>query len=273
MGEWPVVLFTVLSQMAAGAFVTLWVLDQRTKKIGTEMGSFASLGIALITAISLAVSTSHLGQPMEAYRALSHIGTSWLSGEILLFGMFFALTVIYWYQWHCGMERKFIGAIGASVALLAVMSSGMIYVLPARPAWNNLGPMFFFLLTAAALGPLLISVLFKIKNVQLGKNLYIFASVVLVVGLTNFLLYLSTIISMGDIGTVTGKNIIMNGVFWPRLLAGWLVPLGIIAYTALQKEWNISRLVVALFILTFIGELLGRSMFYETVTALTVFGF
>ena len=272
MGEWPVVLFTVLSQMAAGAFVTLWVLDGKTIKIGTEIGAFASKGIVIITGISLAVSTSHLGHPMEAYRAIAHIGTSWLSAEILFFGMFFALTVVYCYQWHQGKERKLIGTVGAIVALLAVLSSGMIYMLPARPAWNNLGPILFFLLTAATLGPLFISALFKMKNYQLGKNLYIFAGVVLVAGLTHFLLYLSMLMSMGDVGMLTGKNMIMGGFFWPRLLVGWLVPLSIITYATLQKEWNISRLVILLFILTFVGELLGRYMFYGSVIALTMFG-
>lgn len=273
MGEWAVVLFTVLSQMAVGAFVTLWVLDRRTKKIGQKLGAFVSKGIVLITGIGLAVSTGHLGHPMEAYRALSHIGTSWLSAEILLFGIFFALTLVYGYQWHQGMERKFIGEVGSVIALLAVVSSGMIYVLPARPAWNNIGPILFFLLTAATLGPLFISALFKMKNYQLGKNLYIFEGAVLVVGLTNFLLYLSMLMSMGDVGALTGKNMIMSGFFWPRLLVGWLVPMSIIAYTGLQKEWNISRWIVALFVLTFIGELLGRGMFYSSVTALTMFGF
>ncbi|WP_378955092.1 dimethyl sulfoxide reductase anchor subunit family protein [Pelosinus sp. sgz500959] len=273
MGEWALVLFTVLSQMAAGAFVTLWVLDQRTKKIDAAVGAFAAKGIVIIIGIGLAASTGHLGHPLEAYRALSHIGTSWLSAEVLLFGMFFVMVLVNCYQWQRGIDRKFTGAVGAAIALLAVMSSGMIYVLPARPAWNHFGPVLFFLLTAAVLGPLLISVLFKMKNYVVGKNVYLFEGAVLVIGLINFLLYLSMLMSMGDVATLTGKNMIMSAAFWPRILAGWLVPIGVIAYTALQREWNISRLMIALFVLTFIGEVLGRGMFFGSATALTIFGF
>lgn len=273
MGEWTVVLFTVLSQMAAGAFVTLWILDQMTNKIEDETGAFAAKGIVLITAIGLAVSTGHLGHPLEAYRALSHLGTSWLSAEALLFGIFLVLALVYCYQWHRGLDRKLIGAAGAMVAAAAVVSSGMIYVLPARPAWNNFGPVLFFLLTAAALGPLLIAVLFKTKNYLIAKTLYIFAGSVLVVSFVTFMLYLSMILSMGDAAALTGRNMIMSGAFWPRVLAGWLVPIGIIAYAALQKEWNLSRWITVLFLLTFIGELLGRGMFYGSATALTMFGF
>jgi anaerobic dimethyl sulfoxide reductase subunit C (anchor subunit) len=272
MGEWALVLFTVLSQMAAGAFITLWVLDTVKGNMKEATGTFVSQGVVLAMGLGLLVSLGHLGHPLEAYRASAHFGTSWLSREVVLFGLFFFLTVVYYWQWRTGGARRLVGIIGSVVALLAVPTSGMVYVLAAIPAWNSFGPIFFFLLTASTLGPLYTAVLLTLKQYSLGKGLFQFVMAALVCSCMSFALYLSLLISVGDVAALTGWNTMLSITFWLRLFIGWIAPLGILGYVLAQQQWHISRYVILAFALVLIGELLGRELFYGSAVALTMFG-
>lgn len=272
MGEWALVLFTVFSQMAAGAFVSLCMLDTVKGNMKETTGTFVSQGIVLAMGLGLLASLGHLGHPLEAYRASAHFGTSWLSREVIVFGLFFFLTVVYYWQWRTGGARRLVGIIGSVVALLAVLTSGMVYVLAAIPAWNNFGPIFFFLLTAVILGPLYAAVLLTIKQYSLEKSLFQFVMAALVCSFMSFALYLSLLISAGDVAALTGWNTMLNITFWLRLFLGWIAPLGILGYVLVRQQWYIYRYVILVFALVFIGELLGRELFYGTAVALTMFG-
>lgn len=272
MGEWALVLFTVLSQMAAGAFITLWVLDTVKGNIKEATGTFVSQGIVLAMGLGLLTSLGHLGHPLEAYRASAHFGTSWLSREVVLFGLFFCLTVVYYWQWRTGGARRLVGIIGSFVALLAVPTSGMVYVLAAIPAWNNFGPIFFFLLTAFTLGPLYTAVLLTLKQYRLEKSLFQVVIAALACSCMSFALYLSVLISAGDVAALTGWNTMSSITFWLRLFIGWIAPLGVLAYVLIQQQWHSSRYVILAFALVLIGELLGRELFYGSAVALTMFG-
>ncbi len=272
MGEWALVLFTVLSQMAAGAFITLWVLDTVKGNIKEATGTFVSQGIVLAMGLGLLTSLGHLGHPLEAYRASAHFGTSWLSREVIVFGLFFFLTVVYYWQWRTGGARRLVGIIGSLVALLAVPTSGMVYVLAAIPAWNNFGPIFFFLLTAFTLGPLYTAVLLTLEQYSLEKSLFQVVIAALACSCMSYVLYLSVLISAGDVAALTGWNTMLSITFWLRLFIGWIAPLGILGYILAQQQWHSSRYVILTFALVLIGELLGRELFYASAVALTMFG-
>lgn len=272
MGEMPLVLFTVLSQMAVGAAVTLWMLDTYGAKIEQQAGAFVAKGIVIATGVSLLASLAHLGHPFEAYRALSHLANSWLSREVALFGIFLALSVMYWRQWQSGAVRNIAGVMTAAAGILAVMASGMIYVLPAQPAWNNISPVLFFLLTSVVLGPLFVAVLLQIKQYVLGKTSFSIVTAGLLCGVISFSLYVSLLFGQGGAAAVTGGNILLSAAFWPRLILGFAAPACILVYAATRPEWDIRTKITMLFALVFIGELLGRSLFYGTVVALTVVG-
>lgn len=272
MGEWPLVLFTVLSQMAAGAFISLWVVDTVKGNMKESTGVFVSQGVVIAMGLGLLASLGHLGHPLEAYRASAHFATSWLSREVVLFGLFFSLTVVYYWQWRTGGARRLVGIVGSIVALLAVPTSGMVYVLAAIPAWNNAGPIFFFLLTALTLGPLYTAVLLMIKQYSLGKGMFQFVMATLACSCMSFALYLSLLISAGDVAALAGWDTMLSIGFWLRLFIGWIAPLGILGYVLTRQQWHMSRYVMLVFALVFIGELLGRELYYGSAVALTVFG-
>jgi hypothetical protein len=112
----------------------------------------------------------HLGRPAYAWRVLKMWRRSWLSREVLLFGLFFcALTVLTAASWLNALHMlPFATVILLALKLLApmlgiagILTSAFIYLVPARPAWNTPHTPLDFLLSSALLGsaaaPLLIS--------------------------------------------------------------------------------------------------------------------
>jgi anaerobic dimethyl sulfoxide reductase subunit C (anchor subunit) len=272
MSEWPLVLFTVLSQMAVGAVVTLWLLQAVSGPLEQQAGLLVSRGIVTLTGISMLISLVHLGHPIEAYRMISHLGSSWLSREAVLFGAFFLLTVAYWRQWKKGESSNRLGAVTGIMGILAVAASGMIYVLPAQPAWNNASPVLFFLLTAAVLGPLFVAIVLRTRQYMLRKSAYGCIAAALVCGLISFTLYLSLLFGQGEAAALTGANLLQSAALWPRVILGWAAPLGMLAYAAAKPEWDARSYVTSFFLVVLLGELAGRSMFYDALVALRIGG-
>src|SRR5665213_1125292 len=84
--------------------------------------------LLVITSIALNISVFHLGRPAYAWRALKMWRRSWLSREVLLFGLFF-------------------GAIATFT-----IASAFIYLVPARPAWNMVHTPIDFILSSLLIG-------------------------------------------------------------------------------------------------------------------------
>ena len=140
----PLVAMLVLTQLSAGAFLYLSFVPGPRHR--------AALAAVLVAFVSLAASTLHLGRPIYAWRALKMWHRSWLSREVLLFSLF-----------ACAAGGS---AIAPRLSILAallgfggVTASAWIYLVPARPAWNNKHTLIDFYLTSLVLGPLFLSVL------------------------------------------------------------------------------------------------------------------
>jgi formate dehydrogenase iron-sulfur subunit len=93
---------------------------------------------------------------------------SWLSREVLLFGLFFAalaaFTIATWaVDLHfISPPSRLLPTLGVIATLLGIggtIASAFIYLVPARPAWNMLHTPIDFLLSAALLGTTLPSIL------------------------------------------------------------------------------------------------------------------
>ena len=125
--------------------------------------------------LALGVSVLHLGRPRYAYRAVLGLRHSWLSREILAFGVFAGLAVIYaaW-SWAASagwpgrlagwglpaapvaaVEAGFGWWLGWGVALsgaAGVLCSVMVYDYTKRDFWNGPATAGRFFLTTAVLG-------------------------------------------------------------------------------------------------------------------------
>jgi len=151
--HWPLVIMTVLTQLSAGTFTTIWLLQLCGKVTGLGAAAIVSL---LVGGLALAASTMHLGRPVHAYRALKMWRRSWLSREVLMFTCFSGIAGLYaaW-LWSMLPGSAALGALTSFLGAAGVLASACIYLVRARPAWNSKHTVVEFYLTAALLGPLL----------------------------------------------------------------------------------------------------------------------
>jgi Fe-S-cluster-containing dehydrogenase component/DMSO reductase anchor subunit len=160
----PLVFMLVLTQMSVGAFAVDQLL--RWFPIAGETASLATARAVQCAAailpglVGLAASTLHLGRPQYAYRALLGLRTSWLSREILAFGVFALFAIGYaalsWLA-PAGSRsaegiRHALGALVVTSGMVGVFCSVMIYASTRRPFWNAPLTGLKFILTAALLG-------------------------------------------------------------------------------------------------------------------------
>ena len=161
--EWALITFTILAQISVGAFLVLGVAHFFAARVaGTDeadrLSDRALLAIGPVLVLGLLASLFHLGNPLNAYRAVGNLGTSWLSREILssvsftLVGGLFAL--MQWRKIGAYNLRTAVAGVGAVIGLFLVYSMSQVYQLPSQPSWDNLGTPISFFTTTLLLGAL-----------------------------------------------------------------------------------------------------------------------
>lgn len=126
-----VIFFTVLS----GAGYGLWCLLGAGLALGiyplTRIGVLVPLGFGFVlVSAGLLASTSHLGRPERAWRALSQWRSSWLSREgIASLVTYLPMLALAWLAWceHAGAGVRIAGALLALGALATVWCTANIY--------------------------------------------------------------------------------------------------------------------------------------------------
>lgn len=173
-GHLPLVWMLVLTQMSVGALLVEGVLNGQILH-GVSGGSIAASGVPRLIhlgaafalgALGLAAGTLHLGRPLYAFRAILGLRTSWLSREILGFGLFATTAAIYvataviasfpldaslGFPLPDWLPRA-LGYLAMSLGVMAVMTSVMIYVATRRPMWTIGSTTAKFMSTAVLLG-------------------------------------------------------------------------------------------------------------------------
>jgi len=165
--HWPLVFMLVLTQLSAGAFGALWILDLLKSQAGLLLPALGSLVLA---AISLGAATLHLGRPAFAWRALKGLRRSWLSREVAMLSVFAGVAGAYAGMLLLDMPmRAVMGLITALCGLAGVYCSARIYIVPARPAWYSPYTLAEFLSTMLLLGPLFVRTMDPMDAVWLGR--------------------------------------------------------------------------------------------------------
>jgi len=167
--QYSLVLFTLFTQASVGAFWVLLVSDyMKRKEPDAVQNAFTRVGtfvLVPLTALGLTFSTTHLGRPQYAFRALAHVGTSWLSREVWSFSLFFALVAVYTFLWWKrvpdGEFRRSVGVFTGVVGLLGVLSQAMVYAIPGRPMWNHASTIVLFGASTLTLGPLAVAAVYS----------------------------------------------------------------------------------------------------------------
>jgi DMSO reductase anchor subunit len=152
--NWSLVGFTALSPIAIGGLAGLLAV-RGSPSVGVDWSAIALLGIALL---ALGASSLHLGRPLRAYRAMARLSTSWLSREVVLFGVFVLLLAAYAMPVHASgwdERRGLIGILTAIVGAISLWATGEVYRLPSRPAWDHWRTIASLILGALGAGLLL----------------------------------------------------------------------------------------------------------------------
>jgi formate dehydrogenase iron-sulfur subunit len=136
--HWPLIIMLLLSQLAAGVFVILAGMGMASGAAFLRYAAGpATIGFLALNA-GLVASVFHLGRPLGAWRFFLGLRTSWMSREILAFGIFaamaFGATALCWVV--PGSPYILAALAGAALSgLAAVFTSIMIYADTRRPYW------------------------------------------------------------------------------------------------------------------------------------------
>lgn len=158
--HWPLIWLSLLSQLSAGVFVCLALMTCfAASTLASGAAPLSIIGFVALLA-GLFASVFHLGRPWKAWRFFLGLRTSWMSREILVFGLWAPMNALcvlgafraqasgLWGEQACSLLSAFLGLAG-------IFCSVMIYVDTRRPFWSAslTFPKFFgttFLLGAAA---------------------------------------------------------------------------------------------------------------------------
>lgn len=155
--HWPLIIMLVLTQLSVGAFVVGLILERNLPAaMLTEFRPLHATSALFYGLLALAASTMHLGRPQYAFRAIIGLRHSWLSREILAFGLFAGAAVTFaaslWLLPSATVLHAGLGAIVAATGIVGVFCSVMIYVFTQREFWSFDLTAAKFTLTAAILG-------------------------------------------------------------------------------------------------------------------------
>jgi DMSO reductase iron-sulfur subunit len=252
----PLVFMLVLTQLAAGAFGTLWLLDLLGQASRLWISALASLALA---AVSLCASTFHLGRPVYAWRAMRGLRRSWLSREVLALSLFAAAASLFAALLFLNLPgRPWAGLATLAFGLAGVTCSARIYVVRARPAWYTAYTTTEFLATALLLGPLFVHATGVSAAHWIAWTAAAGAAVQLLNQALKFLW-----LSHSDTFELRASSKLLSGRFCPAFLVrlGILIVAGIVAPLLFA---SLSARIAAL-LLALAGEWIGRWLFFVTV--------
>ena len=154
------VFFTLAAQCSIGLVLWLTALALLSgepsipAETGLDLANPVLLALLLV-AVATATSLLHLGNPVNAPRAMRNLATSWLSREILAIGLYkltlFAAFVVGWQTQAPGFTLQLL-APAALAGLLLLWTMSGVYRIVTVPAWNSAHTPLGFALTTLCLG-------------------------------------------------------------------------------------------------------------------------
>jgi formate dehydrogenase iron-sulfur subunit len=251
--HWPLVVMTVLTQLAVGAFASIWLLQV----FSADAHRGAAFVALLVAALALAASTLHLGRPIHAMRAMKMWRRSWLSREVLLFTWFAGAAAAYsaalWMQWP---GTRFLGGLTVAFGICGVGASARLYLVPGRPAWNSPFTILEFYLTAILLGSAGANVLAGASATTRSAACLAGAATLLVAGLK--ILWLAH----SEVHEQRGAYALLHTVLANRLLLRiLLLGVGLLLLSFAEASW--AKVLTTLVLIA--GEFLGRYLFFVSV--------
>ena len=141
----PLVVMLVMTQLSVGGFL----VELATRLAGLGLGWWSRRPCTSVLCLGLgytgvAASLLHLGRPLFAYRAILGLRHSWLSREVLAFGIFAKAATLFvavevlapgWVAGRPGLRTGLLATVAAS-GICGVWCSVMVYHVVRRPFWR-----------------------------------------------------------------------------------------------------------------------------------------
>lgn len=278
--DWSLVWFTTLAQWSVG--IVLWFTlpailtndESHVFAAGLSVGNPVLLALIYI-GIATISSFLHLGNPVNAPRALSNLAGSWLSREILAIGIFsMSLVFILIFGWIAGHTEytKYLLLLSSMSGLALLWMMIRIYVMPTIPAWDSWYTPVSFVSTALSLGLLTFLTLhasgFVNTSDQVVGYFWVVLIVILLIEIVSGIAHQSKLVKM-DTGMV--ELVFDSGTFHQV----FLLRMAILIFACLSATvlilkpdllpGNDSSLWVSLLFVSVIAqELMGRLLFYSS---------
>ena len=298
--ENPLVVFTLLSQFAVGAFLLLFLLPQLPVPAALAFSLHPTLasatGWVLVTlqALALSLSASHLGKPHRFYRGFNNLRHSWLSREALALSLFFGALAAYMFvttfpaltAWlpptFSAVLPDLAGLSAAILGSLAIYCMARIYRIKARPFWDHWHTSAAFFASLLILGSLGMGLAFGIADGLAGRapdELLQWLSLPLLTGLmlqafalARHLRYLARRGAEADVSRAQ-----MLTTYGRTYLARWtslaVLMLGAAVISLSMLPGMVALILwIALSVLAIPHEIIGRALFYVLVTPTTMPG-
>jgi len=251
--HWPLIVMTVLTQLSAGAFTSIWLLEILSARIHRS----ASLVALFVAVLALCASTLHLGRPIHALRALKMWRRSWLSREVLMFTLFAGAATAYSLALGPGLSASvLLGGVTSLFGLAGVYASARLYLVPGRPAWNSPFTVAEFLLTAALLGSAGANILNNASSFTRSATLVSGLATLLAAGSKLLWLERSSVHELR--GAFRLLTTVLSGLLSWRILA---LVTGLFLLQFAHNRWTAIPVAIALIA----GEFLGRYLFFVSV--------
>ncbi len=279
--EWPLVFFTLLSQISMGillAGLVVFLFVKNSVLAGNiELKRVVMLVALLSMGVALLLSFAHLARPAHSVFALGNLAGSHLSREILMVSVFTFTLAVAWSSIRFGFPTSVIFNylyIAALIAgLLLIWTMARIYMIPTIPAWNHPMTMVKFYNSGILLGAaicLIIVIYVKGKGIEIHQFQKIITMLFFMLSAGVFIHLVSTIFNAP---TPEG----MTSGFPIPVVAGWIKiarSLCLLAGFVLVLWWFRSFSTTPLsagsfiayfgFVLLFLAEITGRYIFYAS---------
>lgn len=181
--ELSLIINSLLVQFAAGIFLVMALFRILVSPVSSDITAKAAVTGMMITGpvvmLSMIVSLSHLGNPLRAYRAITNLGSSWLSREILFTGAFLVLWCVFMFSEISGIPNNFIIILTGLTGIVSVISMAGIYYSTGKSGWYSLNTYTDFLGSIVIFGCISFSVVMMIY----GKGLTVTAGFIIKAGI------------------------------------------------------------------------------------------
>ncbi len=280
--QWPLIIFTTFVCIASGTFGVLNVVSGKEEYARTRMPALIVTFIAVVA--GGVASIAHLQTPSRYFGQFGNL-SSGINHEIIGLVLIVIMLVIYFVQLHrSGKIHMVVRVLSIIVCAIMIYVMADSYMMASKPAWNTVLLVIYYLLNAAALGAIIMTIIACIRKVtarecRLSTLVALIVTILFALAVIAYAIFLCTLSGADytatlhvDSSTVPpvnpseiGERMISGdvaGLFWGGVIAAQLVVPLVALIIAWRKESTRLALsiVAALFVIG--GGIAFRALFY-----------